>query len=437
MSKILLYGAGKSATVLIDYLVVQCSRQQHAFEIVDAFPGVAQEKMGTSCMRAGVDPSAFEANTYSIDDASERRQSIRSADLVISLLPPHLHAVVASDCLTLQRPLFTASYVDDKVMHLRKEIESRGLLFLYEMGLDPGIDHMSLMGLLHDIRALGGKPISIRSHCGGLVSPESDDNPWHYKISWNPRNVVMAGMAGAQYLEGGQLLSCTHAQLFEVQRLVDVPGAGQLAYYPNRDSISYLDRYGLNGLQNFVRTTLRHPDFIRGWSALIQLGLIDPQRTLDLSNQATLSKALNQYFPLPASLDSDLCSMLEWLGWSDESTTLPFSQATPAELIQFCMEQKWVLGASDKDRVVMLHEVEYMLGAEKKSISSWLVQDGEDSVRTAMAKTVGLPLGIAAMQYLSGELKASGLQIPILPEIYKPVMRELADHGIVFQESEN
>ncbi len=436
MSKILLFGAGKSATVLIDFLVEQCTQRGYGLEVVDAAVGLARQKLTDSCIRARVDTTSFQAASYSIDAEADRRASIQAADLVISLLPPHLHAVVAADCLALQRSLFTASYLDEAVRSTQKEMEAKGLLFLYEMGLDPGIDHMSLMALLDRIRRGGGRPFGIRSHCGGLVAPPSDDNPWHYKISWNPRNVVMAGKAGAQYLEDGAEQTRSYSQLFGEIKEVSIPGAGPLAYYPNRDSLHYLTLYGLSGMQTFLRTTLRHPDFMRGWSVLVKMGMTDDTRRIELAPDTTLGDALDQCCRLDEALTDDLRNRLKWLGWSDQQTRVPFTTITPAQLLQFCMETKWVLRPADKDRIVMLHEIEYWQGEEKKQLNSWLIQDGEDAVRTAMAKTVGLPLGIAAIQYLDGTLRVSGLQIPTRPEIYQPVLETLKTYGIDFQESD-
>jgi len=428
-----LFGAGKSATVLIDYLVVQCHRYAYALEVIDAFPGLAADKVLDSCRRAQVPADRMEGRCYSIDNDIERQQSIRSASLVISLLPPPLHAVVATDCLESLRPLFTASYIDEAVRAKRSQLEAKGLLFLYEMGLDPGIDHMSLMELLDGIRAAGGEPTGILSHCGGLVSPVSDDNPWHYKISWNPRNVVMAGSAGARFLLNGEVQQRDHAAVFSSFQSVEIPEAGPLAYYPNRDSLPYMNLYGLSGLRTFQRTTLRHSSFLRGWNQLVRMGMIDEVRSIDLPDPCSLAAALLACAPLPTDLTDELREMLEWLGWSDHQTRLSFIRTTPAQLLQFCLETKWKLEKDDKDRIVMLHEIEYQLNRETRRVRSWLIQDGEDATRTAMAKTVGLPLGIAAIQYLQGVFSMRGLQIPTHPEIYRPVLRELRDFGIEFQ----
>jgi len=437
MSSLLVFGAGKSATVLIDYLVQACSLKGFSLEVVDAQPGVANAKLQDSCQRQGIDGTSFIARSYDIHSVTDRESSITNAEVVISLLPPHLHSIVAGDCIRLKRSLFTASYVDPSIQQMASEIEENGLLFLYEMGLDPGIDHMSLMELLEGIRAKGGVPTGIRSHCGGLVAPESDDNPWHYKISWNPRNVVMAGVAGAQYLENDQVIEKKHAQLFREQHLLRLDQVGEFAYYPNRDSLSYIDRYGLQGIASFQRTTLRHPAFMKGWNAIVELGMIDDKRIVELKPGTTLAAGLNACVGLPDTLSSDIRYLLDWLGWDDHQTLLPFASSTPASILQFAMENKWVLKPTDKDQIVMVHEIEYQIDGKTKYLKSWLIDTGLDAVRTAMARTVGLPIGMAAVQFLEKRWTAKGLQIPTLPTIYEPVLTELRSYGLVFHESEN
>lgn len=435
MPRLLLFGAGKSATVLIDYLVLQCARRGFSLEVVDAQPGVAREKILDSCHRQGVDPASFAGVSYDIHASSERQASIARADLVISLLPPHLHTIVATDCLLAHKSLFTASYIDPSIREQAAAIERHGLLFLYEMGLDPGIDHMSLMVLLDHIRSKGGTPTQVRSHCGGLVAPESDNNPWHYKISWNPRNVVLAGTAGAQYLENGQVIQKSHAQLFSEEHILRIERLGEFAFYPNRDSLSYIETYGLQGIESFQRTTLRHPAFMRGWNELITLGMIDESREIELGSDSTLADALHRCASLPHELSAEIRSMLEWLGWTDHRTPFPHRSATPASILQFAMEQKWKLAPGDKDQIVMVHEIDYRIGTASKHLMSWLVDTGKDAARTAMARTVGLPIGIAAIQFLDKKWNATGLQIPTLPSIYRPVLDELKEYGIVFNET--
>src|SRR6478672_1110851 len=257
LKHIVLFGAGKSATVLIEYLKEIATENIWQVIVADNNLETAQAKVGEHAL--------VKAVSVNIENADERKELIEQADVVISLMPPHLHYLLALDCLELNKHLLTASYVDEQIKSLQPEIEKRNLLFLCEMGLDPGIDHMSAMQLFHRIKEEGGTITSFKSHCGGLVAPESDDNPWHYKISWNPRNIVMAGKSGAHFRENGEEKRVDYEHLFTNEHQVDIPDLGLLSWYPNRDSLSYAPLYGLENIPTFVRTTLRHPDFMFGW----------------------------------------------------------------------------------------------------------------------------------------------------------------------------
>ncbi len=267
MQNILLFGAGKSATVLIDYLIKNSMEENWKLTVVDADLKLAQSKIGNAIRAAAI--------SFDIRNSDERIKFIQHADIVISLLPPSLHYLVARDCVTCNKNLLTASYVDENIQGLKPEIEKRKLLFLGEMGLDPGIDHMSAMKAIDSIRTKGGQITSFKSHCGGLVAPESDDNPWHYKISWNPRSVVLAGKAGAHFKDNGEEKRLPYEELFTPDRVLEIPDIGFLSWYPNRDSLSYREKYGLTDAQTFIRTTLRHPDFMYGWKNIIDLKLTD------------------------------------------------------------------------------------------------------------------------------------------------------------------
>ncbi|MBD0366697.1 MAG: saccharopine dehydrogenase NADP-binding domain-containing protein, partial [Flavisolibacter sp.] len=267
MRNILLFGAGKSATVLIEYLLQEAQKEKWNVTVADANLSLAQEKTGTS--------KKGKARRVDIQNKEERRKYIEEADIVISLLPPTLHYLVALDCLEFGKNLLTASYVDEQMNSLRSQIEEKKLLFLCEMGLDPGIDHMSALKMIHTIKAEGGTITSFYSHCGGLLAPESDDNPWHYKISWNPKNIVLAGKSGATFKKEGKEVYLQYEELFDDKRYVIVPELEPLCWYPNRDSASYASLYGLGNCPTFIRTTLRHPDFMYGWKNIIELKLTD------------------------------------------------------------------------------------------------------------------------------------------------------------------
>jgi saccharopine dehydrogenase-like NADP-dependent oxidoreductase len=267
MKSILVFGAGKSATCLIEYLVKETGVHKWQLTVADGNLALAESKTGNH--------PHTKAILADVENTEARQSLIAKADIVISLLPPHLHILVAKDCVLFGKNLLTASYADAAIRELLPGIEEKNLLFLCEMGLDPGIDHMSAMQLIHRIKSEGGKIHSFKSHCGGLVAPESDDNPWHYKISWNPRNIVQAGMAGAAFKEDGITRTMKYEELFDANRVVDIPELGYLAWYPNRDSLSYIPLYHLEQANNFIRTTLRYPEFCFGWKNVIELKLTD------------------------------------------------------------------------------------------------------------------------------------------------------------------
>lgn len=423
MKKILLFGAGKSATCLIDYLISNASNEDWNVTIADA---------NTESLEAKTSGSAnIKAVPLNVENKNERVALVEDADIVISLLPPSLHIIVANDCINLNKNLLTASYIDDSIRQLDETIKEKGLFFLYEMGLDPGIDHMSAMQIIDRIRQVSGSIISFKSHTGGLISPESDDNPWHYKISWNPRNIVRAGAAGAIYKENGQIIKLTYEELFANTSEVLVKNAGKFAWYPNRDSLGYIPVYGLHEATTFIRTTLRHPDFCNNWKYIVAAGLTDDKKKIN--PQGLNFKHWSQ--PIATFVTEKNREIFSYLGLFDEKP-VPSSATTSADLLQYLLENKLKMQVYDKDMIVMLHELEYTNGDQHVSISSSLVVKGEDSSRTAMAKTVGLPLGIAAKLILQDKIRLTGLHIPIVPEIYEPVLRELALHGIKFDETE-
>jgi saccharopine dehydrogenase-like NADP-dependent oxidoreductase len=498
LKKILLFGAGRSATVLIDYLLKEAEKETWRVIIVDADINLVKSKTGNS-------PYA-EAASFDINDEARRKEFIADADIVISLLPPALHTMAAKTCVELNKNLLTASYVDEEIKKLKTEIEKKELLFLCEMGLDPGIDHMSAMKMIDEIHAAGGRIDSFKSHCGGLVAPESDDNPWRYKISWNARNVALAGKAGAHYKEKGKDVHVTYEKLFNPENGVEIPELGWLSYYPNRDSLSYMPLYGLEDAQTFIRTTLRYPDFIYGWNNVIELKLTDETPRYETDGRTLyevfkehmhthgfgdwLNQKLSERFKETKSMLENLMKLMEaekeaekegadipenfmmadakghlqnievdevknrgvaymgakmheanltlkqlfFLGLDDQQTLVNKGFCSPADILQFAMEKKLLLDKEDRDMIVMMHEIHYATGKNQQAISSTLIVKGDDNIRTAMAKTVGLPLGIAAKLILAGKIRMTGLHIPVKKEIYGPVLNELKEYGIQFHE---
>jgi saccharopine dehydrogenase-like NADP-dependent oxidoreductase len=499
MKTVLLFGAGRSATVLIDYLLENAIAQNWRIYVVDADLKLAQSKVNHSQRATAV--------SFDITDADERGKYIRQADIVISLLPPSLHSHVAKDCIQYRRNLLTASYIDEETRQLASSIQNQKILFLCEMGLDPGIDHMSAMQLINDIRSKGGKIFSFRSHCGGLVAPESDDNPWHYKISWNSRNIIMAGKAGAHFREDNEEKKLSFEELFDGERLVDIPGLGILGWYPNRDSLSYETLYGLEGIPTFIRTTLRHPDFMYGWKNIIELKLTEENVKYDTDGKSLyqvfkehmdkngfsewLNEKLNERFAETKGMLENLMKLVEaeteaeeegekipasfmtaddqgniqeigidevknraagylahkmhlanltlkqlfFLGLDDQETMVNKGHCSAADILQFAVERKLSLRPYDKDMIVMLHEIGYELDGKRYELRSSLIVKGENNLRTAMAKTVGLPLGIAAKLILNGKIKLTGLHIPTSKEIYEPVLKELMNYEVKFTEN--
>ncbi|HTQ28439.1 MAG TPA: saccharopine dehydrogenase C-terminal domain-containing protein [Puia sp.] len=421
MKKILLFGAGKSATCLIDYLIMESGLHDWELTVADGNLSLAQSKTRQAARTRAV--------SVDVQQDEARKKLVDSADMVISLLPPSLHHLVARDCIEFGKHLLNASYVDDQTRKLENTIREKGLLFLCEMGLDPGLDHMSAMQLIHRVRARGAVIHSFRSHTGGLVAPESDDNPWHYKISWNPRNVVTAGKAGAVYREEGVVKKKKYHEIFEDCGQVTVNGSGSFAWYPNRDSLGYLSLYGMEDVVTFIRTTLRHPDFCAGWKAIVAAGLTDDQQPLQTAGLSFRQWSL----PLLPFVNDNNRTQLSYLGLFDDQP-VPASASNAADILQFLLETKLPMHPHDKDMIVMLHELGLSEGARHYRLASSLVVKGEDHLHTAMARTVGLPLGIAAKLVLENKIKLTGLHIPILPEIYEPVMRELEKEGISFRE---
>ena len=493
-----MFGAGKSSTALIHYFLTHAKTENWQLTIADANLSTILEKSGDSPY----------ANPVSLDilQHEKRRHLIQEHDIVISLLPPALHFLVAKDCLEFKKNLLTASYVDEQLRNLKNDIEAAGLLFLCEMGLDPGIDHMSAKRLIDDIHENGGNVVSFLSHCGGLVAAETDDNPWHYKISWNPRNVVMAGKAGAIFKQKGEIIELDYPRLFDTKRYISVPGHDVLCWYPNRDSLSYISKYGLLNTATFIRTTLRHPDFIYGWKNAVELKLTDDTLAYETDGKTLmqfykehmeangfsewLEQKLYEQFDSTKTLLTELTNLVKleeeaaekglqpveefmmvndngdlqkidieqlkvsaasalaermhdanltlkqlfFLGMDDNETLINRGRCSPADVLQFALEKKLMLQPDDKDLVVMFHEIEHQQNGSLYKTNSTLLLEGEDSIRTAMAKTVGLPLAIAAKLILNGQLSCKGLQIPVTKDIYEPVLKELEKEGIIFKE---
>lgn len=427
MKRILLFGAGKSATTLIRYLGGVCVDNGWQLRVYDSDQNLLREK--TRGISSAVTIVADVLN----DDT--RTAAVKDSDVVISMLPPHLHLVVANECLSYSKNLLTASYVDEGIRQLEDEIQKKGLLFLCEIGLDPGIDHMSAMKIIDEIKASGGDIISFKSHCGGLVAPESDDNPWHYKISWNPRNIVMAGSQGAMYLENGKEIRIPYRDVFKKTHTVAVAGLPELSAYANRNCLAYRATYGLNNAQTFIRTTLRYPEFCSGWNELVRYGFTETEDHNVVMTAGNFRKWFD-YKTKEAELDDfppGFRAQVNYLGMLEEAQ-IPEGCNCSAEVLQYLLEKNLALRNIDRDMIVMQHEIEFDKNGQRMLRKSHLVVKGDDHLNTAMAKTVGLPLGVAAKLVLQGALTENGISIPVSKSFYQPILSELEKEGIKFIE---
>ncbi|GGK65790.1 saccharopine dehydrogenase family protein [Rufibacter glacialis] len=443
MNKILLLGAGRSASVLLDYLLVNASTFNWQVAVGDVrVDHLARQVQQNPQLRAFV---------FDVQDEAQRREEIGRAEVVISMLPALFHPLVAQTCLDLEKHLVTASYVPPQIKAMHAQAEAKGLTFLMECGLDPGIDHLSAMRLIHQIQGQGGTITSFKSFTGGLMAPESDNNPWHYKFTWNPRNVILAGQGTARYKQDGSYKYIPYPVLFRRTETFLVEGFGYFDGYANRDSLGYLEPYGLEGIQTMLRGTLRRPGYCQAWQVLVHLGLTDDSYSLADSSHLTYGDLVRSF--LPPSPESHLplkeqvaaylriapeveeLQLVEWTGLFDE-VPIDLENATPAQALEKLLVQKWKLEPGDKDMIVMLHELEYEQEGDKRKCTSSLVVLGEDEVQTAMAKTVGLPLGIATKLLLQGKLQAKGVVVPLQPDLYLPILAELEQYGIRFTERE-
>ncbi len=440
MKNILIIGAGRSSTACINYCLSQAKKNGWFITVADASPELAEKRINGH-------PNGRSA-WLDVNKKNDRKDLISRQDIVVSLLPAHLHLMVATDCIQLKKHLVTASYVSHEMYRLGDEARDASLIFMGEMGLDPGIDHMSAMKLLNEIRAKGGKISSFKSYAGGLIAPESDDNPWHYKFTWNPRNVVLAGQGTAQFYEGGKYKYIPYSRLFKEYHLVDVPGMGEYEAYANRDSLLYREIYGVEGIPNILRATLRHRGFCDAWHALVKIGLTDGSYPIHDADKITYHEWMNAYLPegngsvkermaafLGEEINSSVMKKLDWLGLFRKKK-INLSQATPALILERLLLDKWTLKTKDKDMIIMQHEIEYELDGKRKLVKSSMVMKGNDSIDTAMSRLVGLPLGIFVKLIIEGRITTTGVNIPVMEEVYNPVLEELEEYGVEFKETE-
>jgi saccharopine dehydrogenase-like NADP-dependent oxidoreductase len=442
MNSILLLGAGRSSASLISYTLSQGKINNWNVIVGDFSIDAAKERIGVS--------SVGQAIAFNITDRINSAKAIQEVDVVVSLLPAHLHPLVAEICLEKGKHLLTASYVSEEMNAFHEKAKAKNLLFMNECGLDPGIDHMSAMQVIDKIKNDGGKMISFESFTGGLIAPETDpQNPWRYKFTWNSRNVVMAGQATAKFLQDGKYKYIPYQQLFKRITKVSVPEYGEYEGYANRDSLKYIDTYNLQGIKTMLRGTLRNKGFCSAWDVLVQLGCCDD--TYEMENvEAMTHKDFIESFLDSSSQESNEDKIssrfsliqngpeLQRLRWSGlfENEKVGLKKGTPAQILEHILNKKWKLAGEDKDLIVMWHRFVFEKNGKQKEIQASLIAKGEDSIETAMAKTVGLPLGIAAKLLMQNKIQQRGVVIPTSKEIYEPVLKELSELGIELSEEE-
>ncbi|CAN5230591.1 saccharopine dehydrogenase C-terminal domain-containing protein [soil metagenome] len=442
MKKILILGAGRSSSSLISYLLQNSQNFHFKILVGDADLTLAQKKIKTH-------PNGI-AYFFNLNDETSTNDLVAKADLVISMVPAQMHIQVLKACLRYSVSMFSASYVTSEIKALEREIRDKGILVLKECGLDPGLDHMSAMQAIDQIHEKGGKLISFRSYTGGLISPQSDNNPWHYKFTWNPRNVVLAGQGTAKYIMEHQYKYIPYHQLFSRTEKINTENYGEFEGYANRDSLSYRKIYRLESIPTILRGTIRKAGFCKAWNLFVQLGLTDDSYRMENSDSLTFRSFIAAFLPplknlsvedafckyLQISRNSEEFNKVEWLGLFEE-TPVTINDASPAQVLQSLLEEKWALQKDDQDMIVMQHQFEYQINGLNKKLISELVVEGEDTIHTAMAKTVGLPLGIAAKLLFQNKIGLTGLHIPVKKELYEPILKELEFMGFSFSHRED
>lgn len=441
MRSVLIIGAGRSASSLINYLLKKSDTENLHLVVADLSLALAEKK---TQKHPNATPIALD-----IFNTKERQTAIEKASIVISMLPAHLHIEIAKDCILFKKHLVTASYISDAMQALDQEVKKNNLIFMNEIGLDPGIDHMSAMKVIDEIRSKGGKMLLFESFCGGLVAPESDNNLWNYKFTWAPRNVVLAGQGGAaKFIQEGTYKYIPYSALFRRTEFLEVEGYGKFEAYSNRDSLKYRSVYGLDDVLTLYRGTIRRVGFSRAWNMFVQLGMTDDSYILEGSENMSYRQFINSFLPYHPTDSVEIKTRLilkidqDDIMWDklleldlfnpDKKVNLP--NATPAQILEKILTDSWALEPEDKDMIVMYHKFGYELNGEKKQIDSKMVCIGDDQTYTAMAKTVGLPVAMATLLILNGKITTPGVQLPIKKEVYEPILKELEEYGVIFNE---
>jgi saccharopine dehydrogenase-like NADP-dependent oxidoreductase len=433
VKRVLVLGAGLVSRPLVRELA---ERGDIAVTVADREASRAREVL------SGAPGSAV---SLDVADGTAVAAFVRECDLVVSLLPFTLHVAVARAAIAGRRPMITTSYVSPEMRALDAEAAAAGVLVLNEIGLDPGLDHMSAMRVIDRVRRDGGRLTSFRSCCGGIPAPDADTNPWRYKFSWSPRGVLLAGRGGARWLDDGRIVEVDAAHLFAQVAPYEAPGLAPLEVYPNRDSLAYVPTYGIEGVQTMFRGTLRWPGWAATLEALFRLGLLeDAPRTW---RSGTTHAEFAEAFAAPGSgplrsrlaaragvaADSEVMERLVWAGLLSDRP-LERTEASPLDVLEAMLAPRMAYAPGDRDLVVLRHEFGFIdREGRPRREESTLVAFGEAGGDSAMARTVSLPAAVAARLILDGRIGLTGVRIPVDPAIYEPVLAALEPLGIRFE----
>lgn len=385
---------------------------------------------------------------FDVNDKKQREKIVINQSIVISMLPAKYHFLIAIECLKSNINLVTASYISDELMKLDYEVKKKNLLFLNEVGLDPGLDHMSALKLIKEIKNENGKIKSFKSHCGGLIHPKYDNNPWNYKFTWNPRNVVLAAKGQAKFLKKNKIVQVNYPDVFNQIEKINIDQLGDFDSYANRDSLKYIKLYGLDEIDTMFRGTLRRKGFCESWEIIALLGLTDDEVYLNTFNKSYKDLILSQLFnkdnvidlkkeielKVSRKISEETYNKLLWTELFTCNRKLKNEKMTLAQVVESLLVKKWNFEEKDRDMIVMQHDFEYQKNNRLLNKKSTLVVYGDENF-SAMSKTVGLPLAIATKLILENKINYYGVKIPDISMIYDPILKELEDYKINFNES--
>ena len=433
MKNVLVLGAGLVSRPLVVYLL------EKGYQVKVASRTVSKAE----ALIKGYDNGS--AESLNVNKQEQLYELINASDLVISLVPYTYHVQIAKLCITLKKHMVTTSYVSKAMEDLDRAAIDAGILILNEIGLDPGIDHMSAMKIIHEIELKGGRVVSFKSYCGGLPDLRSNTNPFGYKFSWSPRGVVMAGKNNGQYLEDSKIIFIPSKDLFKNYSIIDIEGIGSLEAYTNRDALPYKELYDLKDAHTVFRGTLRNVGWCYTMKKAQELGLFDDAERLDLK-ELTYKQLVCRLIGLEECVDvigataeflniekhSTVMKKFKWLGIFDD-TPLP-DENNVMDMFSALLQKRLAIELEDLDLIVLYHRFISEYKDKKELITSTLVQTGIPGGDSAMSRTVSLPAAIATSLILENKIKLSGVHIPIHPEIYNPVLIELGEMNIEFIE---